>query len=115
MQRKTTVGVELKCECEDGTVSWYLLREIKESDPVSTALHAKKTGLLELPTFAWWVPRVLRKKKHIEKKIVARLHVSKKFKYGIEVPSSVEAAEVLDGINDRKLWTKAIDLEMNNV
>ena len=84
-RHKTTKGVELQCELEDGSTQWFLLKELKESDPVTVALYANKMGLTKLPAFFWWVPHTLKKKKHIEKAIIARVHATK-FKFGIEVP-----------------------------
>ena len=71
--RKTTKGVSLECELADGSTQWFPLKELKESDPVSVALYAEKNKLIDLPAFAWWVPYTLKKKKHVERIVIARV------------------------------------------
>ena len=57
----------------------------------------------------WWAPHALKKKKAIERAVVARVCASK-FKFGIEIPSSEEHARELDakGKAGSMLWAKAI-------
>ena len=111
---KTTRGVSLACELADGSTQWFPLKELKESDPVSVASHAEKNGLIDLPAFAWWVPFTLKKKKHVERAVIARVRASK-FKYGLEVPTSIKHAEELDAKNDNHFWKRAIAKEMDGI
>ena len=113
-RHKTTKGVELQCELEDGSTQWFPLKELKESDPVTVALYANKMGLTKLPAFFWWVPHTLKKKKHIEKAIIARVHATK-FKFGIEVPQNYNHAKELDIKNGNNDWDKAVEKEMDGI
>ena len=71
-------------------------------------------NLTREPTFAWWVPFVLKKKNRIISKIKSK-YWKRTHKFGIRIPKSVLEAKQLDEHNDNTLWTDAIMLEIKNV
>jgi hypothetical protein len=63
---------------------------------------------------SWWAPHVLKKKKRLIKATQKR-HVRKGFKFGIQIPTSIQEAIELDSGNRNDLWYQAIMKEMENV
>ena len=110
----TTRGHEIKCLLTDGTRTWVPLKDMKESYPIESAEFAISSQLTDSPAFTWWVPFTLKKRDQIISKVQHRL-VKKKFKYGFEVPNSVQEAYEIDKRNNNTRWRDAISKEMRNV
>ena len=104
----------MKAEWKDGTSSWIPLSLLKESNPLETAQYAKFHNLMDEPTFAWWIKRVI-KKAHLIVKVTTHCAVKKKIKFGVVVPELYEEALALDQENGNDYWQKAIDKELKNV
>ena len=73
------------------------MKDIKESNPVSTAEYALSNDLMDEPAFKWWAAYTLKKRDHIICAIVRRK--KKILKYGIKVPDTVTDAYRLDTEN----------------
>ena len=58
--RMTTVGWKLCVTWKDGTTSWEILTDLKESYPVVVAECAVSCGIDDEPAFARWVPYTLK-------------------------------------------------------
>ena len=107
-QRRTTAGWNFKVLCEDGSEQWVPLWELKEACPVKVAVYAKAWNLSHLPAFPGGCPYVLRKADYIISKVKARVRICKaKYKFGIEVPTSLEHARELDRKNGNTMWYEA--------
>jgi hypothetical protein len=114
--RQTTAGWYLQIRWKDGSTSWEPLRNIKESNPIEVAEYAAANQLLNVPAFAWWVPYVLRKRDRIVAAIKTRVKNRKKdYKFGIEIPSTIERALEIDRETNTTFWTDAIAKEMKHV
>ena len=89
---RTTKGAKLCCKWKDEGTSFQPLSLLKESHPVEVAEFAVVMGIEDEPAFNWWVKPVDR--------IIASVTITKRqarylkqrFKFGIEVPRSVEEA-----------------------
>jgi hypothetical protein len=112
--RKTTVGWSLLVKWTDCTESWIPLKDLKKSHTIETAEFAKARSIADEPAFAWWIPYMLRKRDIILSKINARIRKTT-HKYGIEIPTSVEHACVIDRANSNTLWKDALAKEMTEV
>jgi hypothetical protein len=112
--RKRTKGWHLCVEWKDGTTSWERLADLKENNPVEVAQYAATNNLHDEPTFAWWVPHVLKKRNRIIAAVTKRLH-KRTHKFGIQVPKTWDEAVKLDEGNGNTLWQYAIRKEMNKV
>ncbi len=91
---RSTQGWELCCEWKDGSTSWQKLSDLKELHPLQVAEFALATGIADKPAFNWWVSWVLKKRERIislVKRRSARYH-KRTYKYGIELPKTVEEA-----------------------
>ena len=89
---------------------------MKEACPVKVAVYAKARNLSHLPAFSWWVPYLLQKADYIILKVKARVRIRKaKYKFGIEVPTSLEHARELNRKNGNTKWYEAWKKEMENV
>ncbi|WP_288992974.1 polyprotein of Ty1/Copia retrotransposon [uncultured Marinobacter sp.] len=86
----------------------------KGHEGVGTAEFAKARSIADEPAFAWWVPYTLRKRDIILSKMNARIRKTT-HKYGIEIPTSVENAMVIDRSNNNTLWKDALAKEMTEV
>ena len=51
--RETTKGWDILIRQKDGSTTWVLLKDTKESDPVKVSEYAVLTQIQEEPTFAW--------------------------------------------------------------
>jgi hypothetical protein len=112
--RKTTKGWHLCVECKDGTTSWELLADLKESNPVEVAEYAATKILLNTPAFIWWAPHMLQKRTRSIAAVTKRYH-KRTHKFGVEVPKSWDDCVKLDKENDNTLWQDAVRKEMKNV
>jgi hypothetical protein len=90
------------------------LADLKESYPVQVAEDAVNNKIVSEPAFTWWVPHVLKKRDRIIQKVKSRLR-TRTHKFGIEVPSSVQAALDIDEQTGTDMWRKAIEKEIRNV
>jgi hypothetical protein len=113
-RRRTTKGWQMLVEWKDGSSDWLPLADLKESYPVQVAEYAYNNKIASEPAFAWWVSHVLKKRDRIIKKVQQRYR-KRTHKFGIEVPSSVEAALALDQKTGTDMWRRAIEKEMRNV
>lgn len=71
--KQTTRGWKLCVEWRDGTSDWIPLKDLKASNHIEVAEYAIANGIAEEPAFKWWVPFVIKKRKHIIAKVKARL------------------------------------------
>ena len=99
---------------KDGSTNWVALKDMKESYPVQVAEYAIASRISMEPTFAWWVPHVLKKRNQIISKVKSKYWL-RTHKFGIRIPKTVEEACRLDRENDDNLWWEAICKEMKNV
>ena len=113
-RRETTKGWELLIEWKDGSTNWVSLKDIKESYLVEVAEFALATRISMEPTFAWWVPFVLKKRNRILAKVKSKYWL-RTHKFGIHIPKSIEEAKKIDEQNGDTLWWDAICKEMKNV
>ena len=90
------------------------LNRLKQSLPLETAEFAVARGIENEPAFKWWVPYTLRRRDRIiagvNKRISRITH-----KYGVELPTSVAHAKILEEKNGNTLWMDAINREMENL
>ena len=112
--RKTTKGWDFLCLWKNGITTWAPLKDLKESNPVDIAEYVVGNKISEESAFDWWVIYTLKKWDHIIAKVKARL-LKKSYKFGAEVPTSVEEAYKLDKKNNNSLWRDAIKKEITNV
>ena len=83
----------------NGSTSWEPLAGLKESNPVEVAEYAIGNKIADQPAFIWWVKHVIKKRDRIISKIKSR-YLKRTHKFGIEVPTSVKRAYVIDREND---------------
>jgi len=111
---KTTKGWYLQILWKDGTTSWEPLRDMKEANLIKVAEYAVANKIEHHPAFAWWAPHVLKKRDRFIAMTKAR-KIKKDFKFGIEVPTTIERALAIDRETNTDYWAKAIEKEMLQV
>lgn len=114
VRRETTKGWEILIQWKDGSSTWELLKDVKESYPVQMAEYAVQKKISKEPAFAWWVPHTLKKKQRIISKVKSK-YWQRTHKFGIRIPKNVEEARRFDRENGDTLWWEAICKEMKNV
>jgi hypothetical protein len=97
-RRHTTKGWELLVKWKDGSETWVPLKDAKESFPVQVAEYAVQVRIQCEPTFAWWVPHVLKKRAHIIGKVKSK-YWQRTHKFGIRVPKTIKEALRVDAEN----------------
>ena len=102
------------CLWKDGSTTWDPLKDIKESNPVDIAEYVVGNSIYEEAAFDWWVPYNLKKQDQIVAKVKARF-LKKYHKFGVEVPTLVEEAYIIDQNNNNTIWRDLIKKEMTNV
>ena len=110
----TTKGWDVEVKWQDQSTSWVPLKVIKESNPIQVSEFAVAHGYDNEPAFAWWVHKVLRKRDRIIKKVSTRCRKSRRMKFGLEIPNTVEEALQIDKKNGNNFWAEAIEKEMTN-
>ena len=113
-KRETTKGWEILIQWKDGSTTWEVLKDVKESYPVQIAEYAVLHKISDEPAFAWWVPYVLKKRERIISKVKSK-YWKRTHKFGIRVPKTPEEAKRLDQENGNHLWWDAVCQEMKNV
>ena len=94
-RRKTTAGWKILIKWKDNSETWIPLKDLKESHPVELAEFARARGIDVEPAFAWWVPYTLRKRDVILSSVKKRIRKTT-YKYGIEIPTSIEHVYNID-------------------
>ena len=94
----TTKGWDVRVQWNNGTKSWIPMDIIKDSDPVELAEYSISRGIDQEPAFTWWVPKVMKKKNLLIKKLKSKQHKTN-LKFGLKVPQSVEEAYKTDREN----------------
>ena len=90
--KETTKGWDMLIWWKDGSMTWVPLKDVKKSHPVQVSEYAVLTQIQEEPAFAWWVPRVLRKRNRIVVKVKSKYWICT-HKFGLKVPKPVTIAE----------------------
>jgi hypothetical protein len=101
--RKTTDGWSLLIQWANESEAWVPLNDLKESHSYEAAEFAKARGITDESVSTWWVPYTLRKRDIVLSQIMARIRKTT-HKYGIEVPTSMEHAFVINRKNGNSLW-----------
>jgi len=97
--------------------SWESLTNMKEADPITCALYAREHNLINQKGWKWAKKiRVdARKLIRIAKRIYSAKRTSDLFKFGIQVPQSVDEALAIDKANGNTLWKDAIEKELGQI
>jgi hypothetical protein len=111
---RTTKGWQLYVRWRDGSADWVELKDLKDSYPVELAEYAITNGIQEQPTFAWWIPYVMKKRARIINKVRPK-YWERTHKYGLEVPKRIEDAKRIDEENGDTQWQDVVTKEMKNV
>ena len=101
-QRKTTSVWNLLIWMKDLSNQFYPLKDTKESYPVQVDEYAVAKFISNETVFSWWVPYTIKKRNFIIAAIKSRLKLAT-HKYGVEIPTSIEHAILLDAINGNRL------------
>jgi hypothetical protein len=112
-KRRTTKGWYLCVQWKDGSTSWEVLKDLKESFPVQVGEFSIAQGIQDEPAFAWVVKETISRKHRIVKAMKTR-YARKTHKYGIEMPKSTKEAYELDRMSGTDYWHRAIIKEMTN-
>jgi hypothetical protein len=111
VKRPTTKGWKFECLWADGSTSWELLRNLKDSNPIELAQYARMQNLLNEPAFSWWAKDTLQRMKGIISKVKSQ-YWQRTHKVGICLPKTVSEALRLSEENGNTLWHDAIQKEI---
>ena len=105
-------------EWENGETTSEPLQIIAKDDPVTCAIYAKDTGLLDTPGWKQFKSIAKREKKFTRTVNQAKLrsyNTAPKFKNGYQVPKNYTEAVRLDERNGNQKWQEAINLELQQI
>jgi len=111
---KMMKGWDICIEWQDISTSWLPLKDTKDANPVELADYAIANKLSDEPTFAWWLPEVLKWKNRIVNCLKSRYWCTM-HKFGIKIPKSIEHALWINQETGTNYWQRAIKKEMKNV
>ena len=114
-KKKTTRGWQLCILWKDGSTSWEMLKDLKESYPLEVAKYAVANLLDKEPAFNWWVDFTLKRRARLIKAVSSTRYMRKWQKYSIELPKTVERALQIDKETGTDFWAKALQLEMSKI
>jgi hypothetical protein len=109
-----TKGWLLEILWNEGNTTWETLSAMRDMNMPACAEYAILNGLADEPAFKFWVKLAIKKRDRLIKQVYKRKRMNK-YKYGIEVPTTVEKAYELDKKNGNTLWHDAVAKEMKNV
>jgi hypothetical protein len=116
--RQTKVGWSFLVKWGDRSQQWIDLKILKESNPVQVGEYVIARGIKDEPTFAWWMPYVMRKRDIIVSMVKACV-CRTTHKYGIEMPAPgqdiLQNAIDLDRKNGDTLWKDSLAKEMGSL
>ena len=120
LDHKTEKGVwQLKILWSNDEETWEPIKTIKTSVPLTVSRYAQENNLVNKKGFKW-----CKRHHHNPCRFVRALKVVckakmrknlKKIKFGVEVPRSVKHTLELDEANGNKLWSNAIEKEINEL
>jgi hypothetical protein len=84
-----TKGWLLEVLWNEGATTWETLSAMRDMNMPKCADYAIENGLAEEPAFKFWVKHALKKRDRLIKKVYKRKRMNR-FKYGIEVPTTVD-------------------------
>ena len=116
-RRKYKSGWQLLFQWKDVSTSWQKLADLKQSHLIETSEYAISQNLQGEHVCNWWVPQVIKERKHIiflVKKLSAR-YLKTTHKFGVRLPKSADKAYKIDSENGNFLWTNTIAMQMTNV
>eukprot|EP00957_Ditylum_brightwellii_P141107 10750396-Ditylum_brightwellii.AAC.1 len=113
-KRNTTAGWILCIKLKYGTTSWEKFTNVKESNPVEISEYAVASSIAHKLAFNWWVSYTPKTRNRMIATINHR-YAKRKYKYGFEIPNSVEDAIRIDKENVNTLWMDILHNEMSAV
>ena len=108
-----TKGWNIQVKWKNASVSWHLMSIVKSSNSIELAEFTVSNKLSDEPAFKWWINSTLKGRNKLINKFKTTI-ASKKIKFGVEVPSTIEEALRLDLENGNKLWQETIAKKMAN-
>ena len=106
-RRETTTGREILIQWKDGSTTWVSLKDMKESYPVQVDRYFVHSRISAEPSFAQWVPYILKKRNRVIAKVKSKYWI-RTHKFGIQIPKSVQEAKIIDKQNGDTLWWDSI-------
>jgi hypothetical protein len=105
-------------EWENGETTKEPLQVIAKDDPVTCAIYAKDSGLLDSPGWKQFKSIARRQKKFtrmVNQEKLKSFNNAPKFKNGYEIPRTYEQAMQFDDKNGNTKWQDAIALELQQI
>ena len=109
---------EVLVDWHHGSPTWEPVREMRDRNLLYTLNYAKKHRLGNKHGWKWsknYCTRSMKKLQQLARIFKNQSRASSKFKFGVRVPTSVKGAYKLDEENGNKLWTDAIQKELNEL
>ena len=103
IKKRTTRGWKICVLWKDGSTNWVSLKDLKDSCSAELAEYTIRNDISDEPTFAWWVPYVIKKRTRIVSKLKSK-YWQRTQKYGIQIPKNIDEAEAIGKMEIRIGW-----------
>jgi hypothetical protein len=111
----TRSGVRLLVKLFDGTRAWIPMEAAQGGQPVPVIDYARKHKLWKHPSWKWTKEFGIEALDDLRQAFIAKFENTPKYKFGVQIPTSISHALRLDKLNGNNLWQEAIQKEMDQL
>ena len=112
--RKYSQGWDHEVAWQDGTTDFLPIEDLKKSNPAEIAEHVSARKIYKEVAFSRGIPCVIKKREVIISQVTSRIRKTR-YKYEIEVPTSLKHAADIYSRNKRTFWRDTIAKETNSI
>jgi hypothetical protein len=111
----TTKGIRLLVRFFSGLKSWIPMEAARSDNPTPLIEYAKKWKLSRHPEWKWTDTFDMDALEDLRQGFIAKFENTPKYKFGVQIPTSISHALRLDRMNGNNLWQEAIKKEMDQL
>jgi hypothetical protein len=111
----TTKGVRLLVKFFSGDKAWVPMEAARSDNPTPVIEYAKRKKLLKHPRWTWTEDFDIATVEDLRQAFVAKYENTPKYKFGVQIPTSISHALRLDRLNGDDQWGEAIKREMDQL
>jgi hypothetical protein len=112
----TTEGVRVFVKFFSGAKRWIAMEAARGDNPTPLIEYSMKQDLWKTSTrWKWTKEFELDEVEDLRRAFVAKYENTRKYKFGVQIPTSITHALRLDKLNGNNLWQEAIQKEMGQL
>jgi hypothetical protein len=107
--------VRLAVQCFSGDKCWIPIEAARSDNPLPVIEYAKKQGLGKHPKWRGTMEFDIDILQNLRRAFISKYENTPKYKFGVQIPTSISHALRLDRLNGNHLWQEAIQTEMDQM